>query len=326
MLKLPGGSIMKNGRSSKMLGICFVAAALFAPSRSAVAQEPTRPRVSVKVVQREKAESPAIRSEGGAAPVANLYPLQAAFTQTYPTIGANSDGTDVWPCTGGSPGANPDCPTIGSPTILFPSIATAIGNPAFVWQLKNTAGSGNGQGCDALINGTGHLGVPYLPCGQVETWYEDDSNDTTDDLLYSMVALQGSKVIYATGTVDLGPNTAAGQTPPSDVIVYNPINFGFGPGDGPGTGPNNGNCTPDYNYPLTSPTNPGESYLVAAGKTCVEPVAGPVTIIVTTALGTPVYTQATGTACTSHGVASPCYTVEWNRKYEICQTWDIWLE
>jgi hypothetical protein len=25
-------------------------------------------------------------------------------------------------------------------------------------------------------------------------------------------------------------------------------------------------------------------------------------------------------------VASPCYTVEWIKKHEICQTWEIWLE
>jgi hypothetical protein len=316
---------MRVSRLNQLLAVIATVASCFFV-QSAAAQEPHRPHVNMKIMHRERADSPAARPEN--APWPNLYPLQATFTQTYPTIGANSDGTDIWPCTGGSSitGPDPDCPTIGSPTIIFPANATAIGNPAFVWQLTNTAGSGNGQGCDALINGTGHLGVPYLPCGQVESWYEDDSNDSTDDLLYSMVAMQGSKVIYSTGTVDLGPNAAGGATPPSDVIIYNPINFGFGPGDGPSTGPNNGNCIPDFNYPLTSPANPGEEYLVAAGKTCVEPVRGPATIIVKTALGSPVYTQVTGAACTSQGVTSPCYTVEWVKKHEICQTWDIWLE
>jgi hypothetical protein len=294
--------------------------------QSAAAQEPHRPRMHMKVARKDATETAAAGT--ASAPPNRLYPLQAAFTQTYPTIGANSDGTDIWPCTGGSSatGPDPDCPTIGSPTILFPSIATAIGNPAFVWQLKNTPGSGNGQGCDALINGTGHLGVPYLPCGQVETWYEDDSNDATDDLLYTMTVTQGTRILATTGTVDFGPNTSGPTTPPSDVIIYNPINLGFGPGDGPATGPDNGNCTPDFNYPLTTPANPGEVYLVAAGKTCVEPLPGPATITVTTALASPVYTRVTGTACTTQGVASPCYTVEWIRRHEICQTWDIWLE
>jgi hypothetical protein len=299
-------------------------------AQQAAAQQPLHPRMHVKIMHRQTEQNSAARPDvaSTAGPRPNLYALQAAFTQTYPTIGANSDGTDIWPCTGGSSltGPDPDCPTIGSPTILFPSNATAVGNPAFVWKLKNTPGAGNGQGCDALINGTGNLGVPYLPCGQVETWFEDDSNDSTDDLLYSMTVVQGTRTINTTGTVDLGPNTVDVTTPPSDVIIYNPVNFGFGPGDGPSTGPNNGNCTPDFNYPLTSPANPGEAYLVAANKTCLEPVPGPATIIVTTALGTPIYTKATGAACTSQGVASPCYTVEWIKKHEICQTWDIWLE
>jgi hypothetical protein len=316
---------MKASHAFQILALFVATGALIAP-RPAAGQEAHRPRVHMKVVRKDSAEIAAAGS--ASAPPNRLYALQGAFTQTYPTIGANSDGSDVWPCTGGSSstGPDPDCPTIGSPTILFPSIATAIGNPAFVWQLKNTPGSGNGQGCDALINGTGHLGVPYLPCGQVETWYEDDSNDATDDLLYTMTVTQGNRTLATTGTVDFGPNTSGPTTPPSDVIIYNPINLGFGPGDGPATGPNNGNCTPDFNYPLTAPANPGEVYLVAAGKACVEPLPGPATITVTTALASPVYTRVTGTACTAQGVASPCYTVEWIRKHEICQTWDIWLE
>jgi hypothetical protein len=304
----------------------FATLALFFFGQEIVAQEKYHPHVSVMAVSRESAENRVVRGE--VAPPPDLYALQAALTQTYPTIGANADGTDIWPCTGNSSstGPNPDCPTIGDPSITFPSNATAIGNPAFVWQLKNTAGFGNGYGCDALINGTGHLGSPYLPCAQAETWYEDDSNDSTDDLLYVMVITQGDRIIYDSGTVDIGVNTNGGQTPPVDQIIYNPINFGYGPGDGPGTGPNNGDCVADYNYPLTSPANPGAEYLVAAGKTCVEPIAGWATITVTTALGTPEYTKVTGSGCTSMGVTSPCYTVKWCRKHEILQTWKIFLE
>jgi hypothetical protein len=324
-LMFPRRIVMRNFRLVQV-SACLVMLVLFVCGQESVAQEKYHPHVSLKVVPRDRAENSAANPE--AAPPLNLYPLQAAFTQTYPTIGANADGTDIWPCTGNSSstGPNPDCSTIGDPAITFPSNATAIGNPAFVWQLKNIAGWGNGQGCNALINGTGHLGVPYLPCGQAETWYEDDSNDSTDDLLYTMVVRQGDRTIYDSGTVDIGINANGGQTPPVDQIIYNPINFGYGPGDGPGTGPNNGNCVADYNYPLTSPANPGAEYLVEAGKTCVAPVAGWATITVTTALGTPEYTKVMGAECTSHGVASPCYTVKWSRKYQISQTWDIFLE
>ena len=306
--------------------VAFTVFSFFSVGQQAVAQQKHHPDVNVKVVPRGASDSDMADTE--TAPPLNLYALQAALTQTYPIIGANVDGTDIWPCTGNSSnnGPNPDCPTIGDPSIIFPSNATAIGNPAFVWQLKNTSGSGNGYGCNALINGTGHLGVPYLPCAQAETWYEDDSNDSTDELLYSMVVTQGSNTIYDVGTVDIGPNSSGGMNPPVDQIIYNPVNFGYGPGDGPGTGPNNGNCSADYNYPLTSPANPGGEYLVAAGKTCVAPVAGWATIVVKTALGTPEYTKVTGAECTTNGVASPCYTVKWRRQFEVTQQWNIFLE
>jgi hypothetical protein len=315
---------MKNSRLQVSVSLALVA--FFMCGQPAAAQEKYRPHVNIVVARQERTASNAARL--GSALPANLYALQGAFTQTYPIIGANADGTDIWPCTGNSTssGPDPDCPTIGDPSITFPNNATAIGNPALVWQLKNTSGSGNGYGCNALTNGTGHLGSPYFPCGQVETWYEDDTNDSTDELLYSMTVTQGERIIADSGIVDIGTNTSGGLTPPSDVLIYDPINFGYGPGDGPATGPNNGNCTPDYNYPLTSPANPGGEYLVAAGRTCVQPLAGAATITVTTALGAPEYTKVTGAECTSNGVASPCYTVKWIKKYELCQKWDIWLE
>jgi hypothetical protein len=325
ILNFPRRIVMRSFRLLQAL-ISLAMLTLFFFGQQGVAQEKYHPHIRVIAVPRDNGENRMARPE--AAPPLNLYALQAALTQTYPTIGANADGTDIWPCAGNSSstGPNPDCPTIGDPTITFSSNATAIGNPAFVWQLKNTEGWGNGYGCNALINGTGHLGDPYLPCAQAETWYEDDSNDSTDDLLYTMVITQGDRIIYDSGTVDIGVNTNGGQTPPVDQIIYNPINFGYGPGDGPSTGPNNGDCVANYNYPLTSPANPGAEYLVAAGKTCVAPLQGWATINVTTALGTPEYTKVTGSECTSNGVASPCYTVKWCRKHEILQTWNIFLE
>ncbi len=303
---------------------CLVLAVFLGSVPFAATQEKYRPNFKLVVVPRENAAGNSAHPEKSPAP--NLYALQAAFTQTYPTIGANADGTDIWPCAGNSSVPNPDCPAIGDPTITLPATAIVVGEPAYLWQLDNTAGSGNGYGCNALTNGTGHLGMPYFPCGQTETWYEDDTNDTTDELLYSIVVTQGSNTIADTGTVDFGPNPNGGANPPVDEIIYNPTNFGYGPGDGPGTGPNNGNCTPDYNYPLTSPAYPGETYLVAAGETCVAPVSGLATITITTELGAPTYTKVTGAECTSNAVASPCYTVKWTKKHEIRQKWDIFLQ
>ncbi len=195
-----------------------------------------------------------------AAPTANLYSLQAAFVQDYPTIGANSDGSDLWPCLQsyqGGNGSNSDCATLGNPSIPTPTIAAVLGIPAYVWPLNNTNGVGNGFGCDALVNGTSGLSESqYIPCGQFETWYEDDTNDSTDDLLQRIVVRQGSTVIYDSGIVDFGP---AGPTVkyPVDVILASDSNFGFW--SGASVGPNNGNCTADISYPLTSPANPGRT-------------------------------------------------------------------
>src|SRR4051794_20568392 len=49
----------------------------------------------------------------GPSPPPALISLQGHFTQAYPDISANTDGSDVWPCLGN--GKNPDCAMIGNP-------------------------------------------------------------------------------------------------------------------------------------------------------------------------------------------------------------------
>ena len=132
-----------------------------------------------------------------------------------------------------------------------------------------------------------------------------------------------ARVEDAKTMVDYGP---AGPTVqyPADVILSNDANFGFWPGDG--IGPNNGNCSADTGYPLKSAANPGTFYIVEAGSTCQEPVPGLATFTTTTILATPAYTNVTGSACSSKGVPSPCYTVRWTNNYQIRQDWNIFLE
>ena len=113
------------------------------------------------------------------APANNLYGIEQAFAQqSY-----DSTGADGWPCFGGS--GDPDCSTV------LPG-GVVVGGPAYIWQLNNNTFSGNGYGCNAFTNGTTSTGSTYNPCGQTESWYEDDSNDTsaTDELLYSIVVTQ----------------------------------------------------------------------------------------------------------------------------------------
>jgi hypothetical protein len=259
-------------------------------------------------------------------PPPGMIPLQAALTQGHAQIGANADGSDLWPCFGHSPVANPDCPSVGNPSLPLPHGAMTIGVPAYSWALKNDDiigyGIGNGVGCDAFVNGTTGLAPDqYNVCGQFATIFEDDTNDANDDLLQRIVVTQGLDVIYDTGIVDFGP---AGPTVkyPVDVLLAYDANFGYWPGAK--HGPNNGNCTPDIGYPLTAPAFPG-FYQVAAGSTCSRPVAGKARVHSELVLATPTYHQQTGDRCTNHGVASPCYTVTWKQKYQVEQDWEIFF-
>ena len=67
-------------------------------------------------------------------------------------------------------------------------------------------------------------------------------------------------------------------------------------------------------------------YVVAAGKTCSNPVNGLATLTATTEIGAPKYTKVLGTFCTSAGLTSPCYKVAWTKKFSVAQKWTIWLE
>lgn len=232
------------------------------------------------------------------APTANLYGLSATFAGTPFALGPNTDGSDRWPCFG-SNSTNTDCPTIGNPSITFPTGGAALGVPQYVWSYT---------ACDANSSS-----VP--PCGQTNTFYEDDSNDSTDDLIYLLTAtqVQSGKVVYVadSGTVDFaGANPFGGAAPPADVVIYGDQNFGtLG-----ATGKNNGNCSANFNYPVTYPTIT-YPYVVAANKTCVNPVPGLVTITALTELAHPTYTQHGSTA-----------TVKFTIIKKLQQKWTIWLQ
>jgi hypothetical protein len=261
-----------------------------------------------------------------ALPPTRMIPLQAAMTQAYPVIGVNADGSDLWPCYGRNAG-NGDCFAAGNPPIQLPEGSFVTGVPAYSWALKNNDifgfGLGNGTGCDAFINGTaGITAAEYKPCGQLTTFFEDDTNDANDDLLQRIVVTQGLNVVYDSGIVDFGP---AGPTVkyPVDVELAYDANFGFWPGAK--NGPNNGNCSADFGYPLAAAAFPGLPYQVAAGSTCRRPQAGKAHVHTETVLATPGYTEVTGAKCTAHNVASPCFTVSWEQKYQIVQDWDIFF-
>jgi hypothetical protein len=257
-----------------------------------------------------------------------LYSAGAAFVGTPYSDSAiagnsagvfNADGTEVWPCFGGYDGStesteNADCEyfedTGYTPkSVPLPAGAAILGTPSYTWSLAD---------CDASAS-------TVNPCGQTNTWYEDDSNDSTDELLYIIEVTQGTAVIADSGTVDFGPNVYGGLSPAADVVIYGDQNFGT-MGE---TGENNGNCEASFGYPLATNANPGSVYTVQANKTCVAPVAGLAKLTATTEIASPAYTALTrgtggnGQTCTK---TAPCYDVKYTVKYKLAQSWDINLE
>lgn len=294
---------------------CVAIVVLTVCGQQALAQD-NQPHFQIKLVPRANPDGSGAKPEAG--PAAGLYGLTAAFTQGYPTIGVNTDHTDLWPCFGSAAG-NPDCATIGSPTITFLAGGVALGAPAYVWLLSNPGS--NGYGCNSDTNGTST--TSYLPCGQTETFYEDDSGDSTDDLTYSIVVTQGANTLVDSGIVDFGPNTFGGLTPPADVIIYGDQNFGTWPGAG--SGPNNGNCTANFNYPLASDPPTVFPYIIQANKTCKDPVAGAATLTAVTEVATPKYTKQTkASACAPN--QPPCWTVKYTKRHSLTQKWTIFFE
>jgi len=243
---------------------------------SALAQPPHH--FQVRTVPRAQ---PASTSLAVAVPAA-LFPLWQAFT-TY-TIDPNT-GADEWPCNGGQA----ECPTINP-------LGLVVGSPDNIWSLS---------ACTATSTSSPN-------CGQAVTWYEDNTNDTTDDLIYIFTATQvqnGSKVyVYDSGTEDFGL-AYVGAGFPHRGGLYGDSNFGT-MGE---AGKNNGNCYADYNYPY--PTLPGY-FSIAANRTCVDPVPGPVDITATTELATPTWTYKNGVP----------YEVKYTVTYKIVQKWTIYLE
>jgi hypothetical protein len=251
----------------------------------------------------------------GVYPASGLYGVTQAFAGSpYPNWLTNTDGVELWPCFGDG-GGNGNCPTIGNPVIPFSGIA--VGIPYFVWSLANCDGTTNGTQVP-YVQDQGETWNPYaingyyIPCGQINTFYQDYAGDNTDDILWSAVVMQGTSVIADTGIQDWGVNPYGGG---QLIVFYQDFNFGA-LGD---MGPNNGNCVPNYNYPTSSPGTLTYPVITAGGKTCVDPVAGPATILVTTALATPTWTCKTKLSVTT------C-KVNYARKYSLNQKISIVLQ
>ena len=304
-----------NSRLLQLLALSAIVA-LFICGQQALAQSEPHHYQAV-VIQRENPEAgPAINPP----PAKNLYPVSQVFVGspfTSHDMTTNSDGTEIWPCFGAKSPGNPDCPNVGKPAQLLPPNAAVLGVSSFTWPLANATGV---VGCDQSTT------TDTKPCGQTNTWYEDNTLDKTDDLVYTIDATQvqsGKMVTVAhSGTVDLVSPNPFGSATGQDVVIFGDQGFGT---IGISTGPNNGECSGDVNYPLTAPKNPGTTYVIASNQTCKNPIAGLVTLTATTELNTPTYHKQTSKAMCGT-VTPPCYTVTYTKKYSTTQKWAIWLK
>jgi len=281
-----------------LLFVCLTVAVFFTAGSVAVAGEVPH-HWHLKVIPKNgQAKTPEANPPIGGAPPAGLYSGGQHFVNTALYDGANSDGTELWPCFGAGSGTpNPDCDALGDPSGPFPGGGAALGTPAYVWTLAADSVDTPLQpyGCNASTTADA---TNY--CGQTNTWYEDWSGDTADELLYIIDGTQNgtTNVLFDSGTVDFGPNPYgdlfAAPGPPADVVIYGDQNFGT---YGVGTGPNNGACEADFNYPIPGGNLAQISTITESGTTVTINLVG--TYTNTLAVGDYVY--ITGTTGTNSG-------------------------
>jgi hypothetical protein len=147
---------------------------------------------------------------------ANLYPISAQFGYLPPKDGS---GNDYWPCyTGGS---NADCSSI-------PANGVVVGIPLYTpWSVS---------ACNTST-----------PCGQIYFFYDDLTNDSTDDLIVTVTVKQGTNYILAVGPKDIGPNPFA-----NEVVVF----------------------SGDKAFGTQGQAGKGNGWCAGTRHTCVDPVAG----------------------------------------------------
>lgn len=164
-----------------------------------------------------------------------LEALSYGFGVLPPVDGS---GNDEWPCFPNQNANGADCSQIATGGVV-------IGAPAYTQSLS---------ACDADTGSSTN-------CGQVFWFYEDDTGDTTDDLVVSIVVKQGKNYIMDTGAFNFGPNPF-GSTPGAVIVISDDTAFG-----------------------TLAQTGPGNGYCAGSTETCVNPVKGVATVTVTTTVG-----------------------------------------
>ena len=162
----------------------------------------------------------------------------------------------------------------------------------------------------------------------------------TDDLLFSMVVMQGLEDRFRLRHAGLRPQRVRGDG------GRLPLHGGFLEDANLGslgqTGRNNGNCYPNSTptntpsligaayYPLASPAFPGY-YGVSDNRHCGALIAGmPAYVSITVELATPKYTKhihaSTCTAADGTPIGPPCYTVTYEKVWSVTQSFSVWID
>ncbi len=163
-----------------------------------------------------------------------LYQLSSGFGALPPK---DANGDDEWPCVPNSANANyPDCSNIAPGGVV-------IGTPAFTQSLAN---------CDDSTST-----ISY--CGQIFWFYEDETGDSTDDLIVT-IAVKQAKNYIADVVYNFGPN----PFPVGSVVII----------------------SQDTAFGTLGETGAGNGFCYYSTETCVNPKAGVATATVTTTVGT----------------------------------------
>ncbi len=173
--------------------------------------------------------------EKGAKLKAVLEQLSSGFGVLPPVDGS---GNDEWPCVPNQNANGADCSQIATGGVV-------IGSPAYTQSFAD---------CDANASGAPN-------CGQAFWFYQDDTGDTTDDLVVSIVVKQGKNYILDTGPFNFGPNPF-GSTPGTVIVISDDKAFG-----------------------TLGQTGPGNGFCAGSTETCSNPVPGPATATMTTTVG-----------------------------------------
>jgi hypothetical protein len=188
----------------------LLSTALVLAGSTALASAPRLAGFRIQAIPAQKAETvrPSVPN--------NLYPISAQFGYLPPKDGG---GNDYWPCyTGGS---NADCSSI-------PANGVVVGIPLYTPWLVSS--------CDTAT-----------PCGQLYFFYDDLTNDSTDDLVLTVTVKQGRNYIFAVGPKNLGPNPYA-----NEVVVF----------------------SGDKAFGTQGQSGKGNGWCAGSSHVCVDPVAG----------------------------------------------------